>query len=128
MDPLDRPVPEPKMPRSEDLDPRLMVVSYDDVSDTLMLHFFGQGRPAVSMEVRNGFFLRVDPETHQVVGVQVEAFLSRAVIEDPELLEVAEAAGIPEQTIQRIRRRITPDAMKAAAASTLLRRLQPATT
>ncbi|MBX6723470.1 MAG: hypothetical protein IRY92_09585 [Dactylosporangium sp.] len=116
------------MPRSEDLDPRLMVVSYDDVSDTLMLHFFGQGRPAVSMEVRNGFFLRVDPETHQVVGVQVEAFLSRAVIEDPELLEVAEAAGIPEQTIQRIRRRITPDAMKAAAASTLLRRLQPATT
>lgn len=115
------------MPRREDLDPRRIVVSYDDVSDTLMLHLFGRGRPAVSIETGNGFFLRVDPGTHHVVGVQVEAFLSRAIVENPDLLEVAEAAGIPEQKIQQVRGRISPESMKAAAARTLLRGFQPVT-
>lgn len=65
------------LPRIEDLDPKKLVLAYDSVSDTLFLHFYGRGRPAVSIEVAEDVFYRVDPETRDVVSIQVEHVLSQ---------------------------------------------------
>ena len=51
---------EPRMPKSEEIDWQQVVFSYDRDSDTLMVHLFGRGRPAVTVAGAGPVDLRVD--------------------------------------------------------------------
>jgi hypothetical protein len=91
------------------VDPEQVVVSYDHDSDTLMVHLFGRGVPAVSVLVNDELMVRWDRANERVVGFQIEHFLSRMAPQHPELLDlldIAELHGIAVEDIGRIRRDI----------------------
>ena len=69
-----------------------MRLTYDRPSDTLFVDFYGEARPAANVPLDRGdrdyVFARVDPETDAVVGLQIEHFLSYAVEQHPELIDL----------------------------------------
>jgi len=62
--------------RPTTIDPTRVVARYDAPSDTLLVHFTGTGRPGVSVpaDVVGDALWRVDPETDEIVGLQLEGF------------------------------------------------------
>lgn len=97
-------------------DARQLVIGYDRRSDTLSVHFFGRGIPAVSVPVgddeRDLFYVRVEPETNRPVGIQIEGFLASFATEHPELavlLDVAELRGITRQEVADVQARLAQD-------------------
>jgi hypothetical protein len=125
---------EPVFPPVRDIDPRLLWIGYDGDADSLMVYFYGKPLPAVSVDVNPCVYLRVDPVSHAVVGLQIEGFLARAVREDPRLLEFAGAAGLSDDEIEAIRRGIDATTRQRVALRSLLGELatsaarEPATT
>lgn len=104
------------------LDPRNIVIAYDRPSDTLVVHFYGRGRPAVSVPSprdldRDFLYMRFDPDTDQLVGFEIEDFLDLYVSEHPEslyLLKTADLRGITREEIEAIEQGITPEKWRAA--------------
>ena len=92
------------------------MVGYDRRSDTLSIHFFGRGIPAVSVPVGDGerdlFYLRVDPTTNRPVGLQIEGFLAGFAALHPELaalLDIADLRGISRDEIDAFQERLARD-------------------
>jgi hypothetical protein len=102
----------PILPTADEIDPSRLVLSYNDAADTLYIHFFQRGQPAVSVDVNEFLYLRVDEITHRVVGLQIEGYLIYVVHKHPEWLSLAELAGIPVEVIEKAR-----DRYRAAAGS-----------
>ncbi|RMD64744.1 DUF2283 domain-containing protein [Candidatus Parcubacteria bacterium] len=50
--------------------------SYDPPSDELNIHF-GEPRPAISKEIDDEIYLRLDPKTRDIVGLTVLHFRQR---------------------------------------------------
>jgi hypothetical protein len=101
----------PVWPDIAALDPRVIRFRYDRLSDTLLVHFYGKARDSFSHELRDGFYLLLDPTSLEVVGFQLEDFLQNAVKQHPPLmvaLDVAEVRGITYDEIRTIYREITP--------------------
>lgn len=106
----------PRLPDRESLSPENLRIVYDDALDALYLDFGDEHQPAVSIDIdESDIYARVDPVTDLIVGLQVEMFLARSVIDHPSLLILAEAAGIPEARLTEVRQRIDPTRLKAAA-------------
>lgn len=118
---------EPRWPVFADIDASRVVIRYDDVTDTLLVNLDGTARPAISVVVDEHAYVRVDPETNDVLGFQIEEFLSTVVIEKPQLLVLAELAGIDRRTIDQVARRIAPARAKEAAIRTLFGQHFPVT-
>lgn len=111
-DPMEEPVIRsirPKPLSLDAVDPAPVALSYDRRSDTLLVHLFGKGRESVSVQATPHLFLMTDPETEEVVGLQVEGFLARVVEDLPEsvfLLDAADLRGISTEEVRAIRRRL----------------------
>jgi len=106
------------------IDPGTLVFSYDHDSDTLMVHLYGRGIPGVSVPVADGWMLRLNRETDELIGVQIENLLAGAARKQPRLLRVLDAAelrGITPDEIDRVRREVdapTPsDALRLVVES-----------
>src|SRR5215208_934167 len=104
-----------KWPDRDRLDMARVVWSYRRDSDTLMVHIYGRGRPALSVPIdlgeRDLFFLRVDPKTDEVVGFQIEDFLAHVIPRHPELvaaLTFAELDGIAPAEVAKISQEFVP--------------------
>ncbi len=104
----------PKMPDPATLPMGQARFTYDGPSDTLFIDFYGASLPAVSVVApskegdRDYLYMRVDPETEQVVGAQVEAFLSYVVGLFPDLaavLVIADFYDVPDREANRLRLR-----------------------
>lgn len=67
----------PRIPGHGAFDPIAATYSYDRSSDTLMIHFLGGPRPAVCLDAGPHLYLRVDPHSKEIVGLQIEHFLGR---------------------------------------------------
>lgn len=119
----------PRWPEPDSLVFEDVVVLYDRLSDTLIVHFFGYGRPAVSVPMENQpedyAFLLVDARTDEVVGIQIEEFLSEVVLQEPRFLQLAELAGIGHAELDAIRRDIRPADQKRAAVAPVFDILAP---
>ena len=124
--------PRPDFDRLREVDPDRVVVSYDRASDTLMVHFYGRGRPAVSVPspqpvARDFVFLRFDPETDELVGVQIEDFLDLYVPQHPESLDWLgrrpELRGITREEIARLRDRLGGGQRSPATVQSLIEEL-----
>lgn len=97
----------PKPIRLEEIDPEKVVVSFDLRSDALLIHFFGRGRGSVSVPLGNYLYVMVDPDTEETTGFHVEGFLSQAIKDVPEaieLLDYAELRGITPAEVQELQR------------------------
>lgn len=123
----------PRWPDRQAIDPDRLVFNYWHEIDTLMVDFTGQNPPAVSMPLdvggdRGYFMLRLDPVTEDVVGLQIEDFLSYAIHRHPNLLAMLDLAtlhGIKPDEIEQLRRRVDPAARKRAALAAVLDELRP---
>ncbi len=111
----------PQWPERTDLDIAQVAFTYDAASDTLFIDFYGPGRPAASVpsedDDRDDVYLRVDPATAAVVGLQIEHFLSAFVLDRPDYLDALELAdlhGIPPDQVDAIRERLAPVRKRAA--------------
>lgn len=113
---------QPRLPSEEELRQRPIVFLFDELADELIVSFYDPPRPAVSVfrDEPDWLALRVDPETDEVVAVQIVDFLTEALRERPELLVLAKLAGIPRETIERSR---VPREEYGRAAVRLLRSL-----
>jgi hypothetical protein len=101
----------PTWPELSSLSANHIRFTYDRPTDTLFVDFYGDARPAASVALERGnrdyLFLRVDPETDAVVGLQIEHFLSYAVMQHPELalaLDVASLVDVGRDDVDRIAR------------------------
>ena len=105
------------------LDPSGVVIAHDRPSDTLTVHFYGRGRPAVSVPSprdvdRDFLYMRFDPETDQLVGFEIKDFLDLYVSDHPEtlyLLKTAELRGITRKEVEAVEQGIAPEKWRAAA-------------
>lgn len=80
--------------------------SYDDLADTLMVYFYGKPEPAISVPVEGSpyFYLRVDPESGEILGLQIEAFATKFIQEHPEFVDFIDTLDIPERAFEAIDR------------------------
>ncbi len=97
---------EPRRPDFGAIDPRSVVAEYDRESDTLIVQFFGRGRPAVILHTGGVTDYWLDPESYEIIGLQVEGYLAQAVYQLPLLLDMAEFVGISSDEVTPIRQRI----------------------
>lgn len=117
---------EPILPSFEELVVDRMVVDYDREADILLIHFDGP-HPAVMLDIDGHLSLSIDPVSHEVVGLQIEAYLLAAVFKQPRLLDLAALAGIPDDEINAIRNRIAPAVVAQATVRSLLADLRQKT-
>lgn len=88
----------PRWPNVAELREGQVRFTYDRPTDTLFVDFFGGSPAAASIPLDRGdrdyLYLRIDPQTDAVVGLQIEHFLSYAIARHPELLGALEVAGL----------------------------------
>jgi hypothetical protein len=99
----------PRWPDVASLTPDRVRLTYDRPTDTLYVDFSGEAMAAGSVPLDRGdrdyLFLRVAPETEEVVGLQIEHFLSYAILQHPELIDAVDAAslvGIDREEVDQI--------------------------
>lgn len=86
-------------------------LSYDRRSDTLSVWFSASPPDSVSVQQHDYNFLLVDMESHEIVGLEIEKFLLRAVRDCPSLitaLDVAELRGITPDGVQAEKAKLPP--------------------
>ena len=114
-------------PARLDIDPDRFVVTYDRLSDTLFVDFFGRVCPSAVFFLDDGDLddvaLLGDVETGRIVGIHIEALLAHAVERHPgwlDLLDVAELRGItPAEVAEERRRRMVGERRRATLAALL---------
>ena len=81
---------KPKLPRLEDIDGAQIRLDYDKLSDSLWVSFVGGARPTVNVyaETDDDLMYLVDPLTEEVVGLEIENFLYRALRVSPNVDDV----------------------------------------
>ena len=102
-------------PDAAEIDSRSVAFRYDALSDRLTVHFFGEARPAFSLDVSDVENLRVELDTNRIVGLEVEAFLSHAIRAEPRYVVWAIQAGIPMETVIQSLHEAGHDALHEAA-------------
>lgn len=88
----------PRWPERGGVDAERVVFAYDRPSDTLFVNFTGTARPAVSVPTDSDLaevdvYLRVDPTSEEVVGIQIEGVV--AAVDRPTWLGDALAVANP---------------------------------
>jgi hypothetical protein len=56
---------------------------YDSVSDTYFIFFYGEPEPSISLDVSETMYALLDPETEDLIGIQIEAYTSVYVPQHP---------------------------------------------
>ncbi len=86
-------------------------IVYDRVSDQLLVYFGGVAREAVSIAIDTGdrdyFFARVDPNTGETVGLQIDGLLVYGIVQNPDLvafLALAELRGYDDMAAANLHR------------------------
>ena len=96
----------PKWPDLSELSAERIVLAYDVPSDTLFVDFCDEAKPAASLALDLGeldyYYLRVDAETEEVVGLQIEHFRSYAVPQHPWLAHALDVATLEGVTPSRM--------------------------
>jgi hypothetical protein len=86
-------------PDPSNIDSNAVRFHYDEPSDTLVVHFFDEARPAFTLDASDVENPRVELDTNRIVGLQIDAFLSHAIRVDPRYVVWAIRAGIPIDAI-----------------------------
>ncbi len=123
----------PRWPDRDSVDPDRLALNYWSEVDTLMIDLFGEALPAVSVPLHLGgdrdyIFLRVDPVTEQLVGFQIEDFLSYAVNERPFLAQafaLARIHGTTSEDLLAVLARMSGGDSKRAVVDALFAELAP---
>mgnify|MGYP000492281956 CR=1 FL=1 len=88
----------------------------------------GRPQPAVIVAVTDCVNLRVNVELHQVVGLQIDDYLSYAIQQIPVLIGLAELAGIESSTVEAARQTIPVERKRESALRAILNDIKLAIT
>ena len=97
-----------------------VVTRYNELTDTLIIHFFGPGRRATLLESESDVSLRIDMQTHEIVGLQLERFMGVLVPKTPQWLAVAELLGIDDAKINEARDKVAPERARQVVFESIL--------
>lgn len=61
-------------------------VNYDKDTDILFIHT-EEDRPAISIDCDGDYWIRIDPDSGEILGIEIENFKSVFLKKHPELLE-----------------------------------------
>lgn len=109
--------------------PRDVTFAYDRHSDTMMVHFFGTPRPAVSISIDDpddALYVRLDRAADEVVGLQIEGFRTRFIFRHPDWADTllnARLRGITREEAVATAAQARHEASQVAAVAHLLERL-----
>jgi hypothetical protein len=109
--------------------PHDIAFSYDRDSDTMMVHFFGTPRPAVSISIddpEDALYVRLDRAADEVVGLQIEGFITRFIFRHPDwadTLSIARLRGITREGVLAAAAQACQQTPQVAAVTNLLERL-----
>jgi len=92
---------------------------YDEESDCLFVWFVPSPRPAYNDPIDDYMSFRVDMTTGEVVGIEIERFVAKAIEQDPMLLAVARFVGVQSKRIQALIKQ-QDDAMPAEERGQLI--------
>lgn len=73
-----------------------VAITFDQWSDTLIMHLYGFGVPGFSVPVKDGVMFRLRMGSDEVIGVQVEGVLAHAVQEMPFLFDLIDIAEVDD--------------------------------
>ena len=59
-------------------------VSYDEDADTLVLKST-KNKPAISIDCDGDYWIRIDPKTGEILGVEIEAFKAVFLVKHPSI-------------------------------------------
>ena len=77
---------EPKVPNLDAIDEAQVRVAYNRLADTLWVSLVGDPRPAYNVHTDDDdTMFRVGPDTGEVVGLEIENFLDRALRLSPDV-------------------------------------------
>lgn len=103
--------------------------SYDHDSDTMMVHFFGTPRPAVSISIddpHDALYVRMDRAADEVVGLQIEGFMTGSILRHADLadtLSIARLRGITRGETEAVADQARQHLPQVATLARLLERL-----
>jgi len=83
------PLPRPVFPA---IDPAAVRLAYDQIGDILSLKFT-PSRPATSVDIGGELWLRMDPITGEVTGIEIEGFEIGYLKKHPDLAEIWREGG-----------------------------------
>jgi hypothetical protein len=86
-----------------------VAITFDQWSDTLMLHLYGFGVPGVSVPVKDGLMFRLRLGSDEVIGVQIEGVLAHTAREMPflfDLIDIAEVDDFEPDPVWSVRREV----------------------
>lgn len=109
-------------PDWDQIDTSRIAVTYDRLSDTLLVHLYGRHVPSVSVPLEMYDYALVSFDGWEVNGVQIEGFLSHAIRDEPNLikmLDVAELRGITPAEVWDIRSAVVQTLPNSADAVSL---------
>lgn len=92
-------------PELKDFDWDAVILSYDRLSDILLVFVGDRSQPAVVVygdDADNHRSFLVNPDTRQFVGWQIEAFLTSLVSRDPSLITVLDEAELIGMTTEEL--------------------------
>jgi hypothetical protein len=80
-----------------------LTFDYDEEGDVLFIEVRGsEGRPAISFETDEGHVVRLDPETHELLGAEVLGYMTHWEGRDINLeWDVPESGGLLRRTRTR---------------------------
>lgn len=119
-DPLDGPTPAALPIDLDALPVDSLIFDYDRESDTLLVHFYGRSRSAVSIEAGDHAYVRLDRAADRIVGLHLEHFRSAVVPNHHELLAHAAVYGIapaPAESITTTTRAAATTRRRAALSA-----------
>lgn len=77
------------------LNEKLTKINYDEVADVLYVSF-GEARAGLALEVRQGDFVRVDPNTDDIVGITILDFRQRYMASGSDDLDESAKTILPD--------------------------------
>ena len=115
--------PKPRVLTGDDLE--RMRFDYDPTSDTLTIYLGGTPQAAISVVKDDYLSYRVDPESEEIVGYQIEDFLTEAIQHVPSYLAIADLLDIAPQAMRPVGQAISAEQRRRVAAETVAGHLMP---
>jgi hypothetical protein len=107
--------------RKADLD--AIHVVYNEVADELVVFLFEGVEQSVALDSGDNVYMLLEPDSEEIVGFQFDNFMSRVVLQKPQLLALASLAGVDDDLIEKARQRIGEERSRQAAVQSALREL-----
>jgi hypothetical protein len=75
------------MPSLDEIDRQMVRIDYDPLDDSLWVGLTSEPRPTYNVSVDEDMMYQVDPDTNEVIGLEIEHFLYRLLHRPPDYAE-----------------------------------------